>query len=344
MTISNQCSQNKNRIVISLGDPTGIGIEVILKALASEKLPSKMQPLLVGCKKTVETIYLQLESQGIRSLVNPKDLEIEDLPINEIIKPGQPNKQAGEASFQWLTHAANLLIQGQARALVTAPISKHFWHQAGHIYPGQTERLAEIAGTNNPSMLFTAISPINNWRFNTLLATTHIPLQEVHRKLNSQLINTKLNTLLTFCKRFKDTPRIAVAGLNPHAGEAGKIGTEEIQWLIPLLKEWQAKHPEIKLDGPMPPDTCWLSAAKAWQKVPSSESPDGILALYHDQGLIPMKLIAFDQAVNTTLGLPFIRTSPDHGTAFNIAGKGVADAHSMLAALKASWDLTEEKG
>ncbi len=110
-----------------------------------------------------------------------------------------------------------------------------------------------------------------------------------------------------------------------------------------MLNKWKTEHPEIQLDGPLPPDTCWLSAAKAWHGIPCAQTPDGILALYHDQGLIPMKLLAFDSAVNTTLGLPFLRTSPDHGTAFDIAGKGCARPDSMLAALKAAWELTESR-
>ncbi len=343
MASNSQYSNNNNRVVIALGDPAGIGAEVTLKALASAQLPSKMQPLLVGCRENLEIIYSQLQSQGINDLANPMDLEVENLPLNEKATQGHPNAKTGSASFRWLTHATHLVMQKQARALVTAPISKHFWHQAGHIYPGQTERLAEITGTSHPSMLFTAISPKNGWRINTLLATTHIPLKDVPQTLTPTLIKCKLDTLLTFCKRFKDHPKLCVAGLNPHAGEEGKIGKEEIKWLSPLLHEWQTNHPEIQLNGPIPPDTCWLSAAKAWHEAPKIQSPDGILALYHDQGLIPMKLIAFDEAVNTTLGLPFIRTSPDHGTAFDIAGKGLAAPNSMIAALKASWELTEKE-
>ena len=133
-------------------------------------------------------------------------------------------------------------MHGEARALVTAPIAKHYWHQAGHIYPGQTERLAELAKIKNPSMLFTAVSPNTEWRLNTLLATTHIPLSQVSQKLTPQLIESKLNTLLSFCKRFTEKPRLAISGLNPHAGEGGKLGAEEIQWLIPLLKKWQKNN------------------------------------------------------------------------------------------------------
>ena len=330
-------------IVIAIGDPAGIGMEVTLKALASPSLPSKLHPQLVGCRKSLELTYAELQAQGISPLANPKNLDIKDLPLKSTLQPGYPTAQSGAASFLWLTKATELLLKGRARALVTAPIAKHAWHAAGHHYPGQTERLKELVGADQASMLFTAISPQNGWRLNTLLATTHIPLAAVPKVLTPELVRAKLNVLKAFCQRFKTNPSIAVAGLNPHAGEQGQLGHEELKWLIPMLNRWKTEHPEIQLDGPLPPDTCWLSAAKAWHGNPCAQTPDGILALYHDQGLIPMKLLAFDSAVNTTLGLPFLRTSPDHGTAFDIAGKGCARADSMLAALKAAWELTESR-
>ncbi len=340
MTKTNQTSEIKSRVAISLGDPAGIGIEVILKALGSSKLPTAMQPILIGCRKTVQQIYSQLKLQGIKALADPKHLDILDLPLREGFNPGHPNANTGEASFDWLTRATELLINKQARALVTGPISKNAWNQAGHPYPGQTERIAEMAGSKNPSMLFTAISPKNSWRLNTLLATTHIPLSEVPKHLCPELIISKLNTLMNFCQRFHTYPKLAVAGLNPHSGENGILGNEEIEWLIPTLMKWKSDNKSILLEGPIPPDTCWISASKAWQGISSPNSPNGILALYHDQGLIPIKTIAFEEAVNTTLGLPFIRTSPDHGTGFDIAGKGIANETSMLAALQAAWEFT----
>ena len=183
-------------------------------------------------------------------------------------------------------------------------------------------------------MLFTAISPNNGWRFNTLLATTHIPLNKINDNLTKELIRHKLDTLLNFCRKFKEKPSIQIAGLNPHAGEEGKIGIEERNLIIPILNEWKLDNPTIKISGPVPPDTCWISSLDAWNCTSSeNHAPDGILALYHDQGLIPVKLIAFDEAVNTTLGLPFIRTSPDHGTAYGIAGKGIANEESFLSAI-----------
>ena len=191
-------------------------------------------------------------------------------------------------------------------------------------------------------MLFTAISPNNGWRFNTLLATTHIPLNTIKNNLTKELIKHKLDTLLNFCSTFKEKPLIQIAGLNPHAGEEGQIGMEEQKLIIPILNEWKLNNPTIKVNGPVPPDTCWISAANAWNSNSTqNNAPDGILALYHDQGLIPVKLIAFDDAINTTLGLPFVRTSPDHGTALDIAGKFKARETSMIAAINNAWILSQ---
>ncbi len=341
MSNKNPYSKANQRVVIAMGDPAGIGIEVTLKALGSLDYPAVMQPILVGCRRNIELVYKQLKSKGIKLLANPANLQIEDIPIEENINPGKPNAKTGDASFRWLNKATDLLLNKQARALVTAPIAKYAWHEAGHIYPGQTELLAKLSGISKASMMFTARSPKNGWRLNTLLATTHTPLTKVSQELTPKLIKNKLDILLSFCKRFNKNPVLAVAGLNPHAGEQGNLGKEEIDWLIPTLKEWQLEHPSIKLEGPIPPDTCWINSAKAFSGLPNGSTPNGILALYHDQGLIPVKLIAFEYAVNTTLGLPFIRTSPDHGTGFDIAGQGCASSTSMLAALQTAWELTK---
>ena len=339
MTSSYDANQ---RLVISLGDPAGIGMEVVLKALASPDLPATMRPLLVGCRRCLNATYTHLKSQGCTTVADPDRLEVLDQPLNPLITPGTPSAFSGAASFQWLTESVRYLSDQGGRALVTAPIAKHLWHAAGHSYPGQTERLAELAHQAQSSMLFTAVSPQTGWRLNTLLATTHISLKEVPAALTPELVEHKLNVLLTFCRRFSSRPRLTVAGLNPHAGEEGKIGEEEAEWLSPLLRKWKAAHPDIRLDGPLPPDTCWIQAAQAWNHHSCHEkAPNGILALYHDQGLIPVKLLAFDAAVNTTLELPFLRTSPDHGTGFDIAGQGLARPDSMIAAIQAAWELSE---
>ena len=325
--------------MISLGDPAGIGAEVTLKALAAWPQQQPL-PLLVGCRRWLESSYQALKEQGSTALLDPEQLEVLDLPLEQPVLAGQPSAAGGDAGFRWLTAAVEQVQQGRCKALVTAPIAKHAWHAAGHHYPGQTERLAELAGVAEASMLFTARSPRSGWRMNTLLATTHLPLAAVPTSLNHDRISQKLDVLLAFCHRFSSRPKLVVAGLNPHAGEAGQLGREEIDWLIPALGQWQELHPEAELIGPLPPDTCWLEAGQAWQHGTAAGNPaDGYLALYHDQGLIPVKLLAFDQAVNTSLGLPFLRTSPDHGTGFAIAGRGIARADSMAAALETAREL-----
>ena len=330
---------DSSALVIALGDPAGIGAEVTLRALAAlARRPEGAPPVrLVGCRRWLETCHRQLLAAGCADLADPRELEVEDLPLAEAVHPGQAGAAAGAAGFAWLTRAAQLVLEGRGGALVTAPIAKAGWQAAGHDYPGQTERLAELCGVKEASMLFTARPPAGSWRFNTLLATTHIPLAAVPSALDAALVERQLERLLAFCRRFSERPRLVVAGLNPHAGEAGHLGREEVEWLEPCLKAWSQRRPEARLEGPLPPDSCWLEAASAWRG--EGQAADGYLALYHDQGLIPVKLLAFDAAVNTTLGLPFLRTSPDHGTAFAIAGQGVARSASMEAAISAAAEL-----
>lgn len=330
------CKPRPAGIVIALGDPAGIGAEVTLKALALAR-PEGQEVVLVGCRRWLQESYRRLRGEGAADLADPTDFRILDLPLGEPITPGHSGPAAGAASFAWLSRAVEFTLEQPQRVLVTAPIAKASWHAAGHLYPGQTERLAELTGVNEAAMLFTARAPTGHWRLNTLLATTHIPLAEVPKRLGPELVTRRLDVLLAFCRRFRKHPRLVVAGLNPHAGEAGQLGREEQAWLIPTLERWQSRHPEIRLEGPLPPDTCWLEAAAAWRG--GSAAADGYLALYHDQGLIPVKLLAFDAAVNTTLGLPFLRTSPDHGTAFAIAGRGMARPESMAAAIATAWEL-----
>jgi len=327
---------NPKRLAIALGDPAGIGAEVTLKAIAQGPWGDS-PPLLVGCRRWLEASYQSLKGRSIEALTDPAGLEMVDQPIYEALQPGQSNAACGDASFQWLTAAVELVQAGRCHSLVTAPIAKSSWHAANHRYPGQTERLAELTGSPNASMLFTAKTPHSSWRLNTLLATSHIPLAAVPQALDQALIWRKLDALVDFCRRFSAAPHLVVAGLNPHAGENGQLGIEESLWLEAALGTWRELHPDVRLEGPLPPDTCWLSAAQAWQG--KGSGPDGYLALYHDQGLIPVKLLAFDAAVNTTLGLPFLRTSPDHGTGFGIAGQGIARPDSMAAAMAAALEL-----
>jgi 4-hydroxythreonine-4-phosphate dehydrogenase len=322
-------------IAISLGDPAGIGAEVTLRALAQPRL-ADLDVVLVGCRRWLAETHASLRGRGCEGLADPSGLQLVDLPLPGPVTPGRSGAFAGAASFAWLTAAVELVLRGRCRSLVTAPISKASWQAAGHDHPGQTERLAELAGVPAASMLFTARAP-GGWRLNTLLATTHIPLAEVPVRLGPDLLLRQLDVLAAFCRRFNPRPHLRVAGLNPHAGEAGRLGREELEWISDALEAWRRSHPDVRVEGPLPPDTCWIGALEAWRG--ERAGPDGYLALYHDQGLIPIKLLAFEAAVNTSLGLPFLRTSPDHGTAFDIAGRGVANPASMVAAIETALEL-----
>ncbi|MGF1537354.1 MAG: 4-hydroxythreonine-4-phosphate dehydrogenase PdxA [Elainellaceae cyanobacterium] len=344
------------RLAIPLGDPAGIGTEVVLKALADPEIqPLHAHFTLVGDRDLLRFTHKQLRTALVvagRSpnvLADPDALSLLDvkLPaklVSEIF-PGRGSAASGEASFQFLQTALDETVAGRFQGVVTAPIAKSTWAAAGHVYPGQTELLAERGGCARVGMLFVGRSPHTGWTLRTLLATTHIPLRQVPDALTPELLDWKLD-LLVHCLR-QDfgiaEPRIAVAGLNPHSGEAGQLGPEERDWLSPWIEAANARLPEVQLQGPVPPDTLWVSPGQAWYGIGDPNPHDGYLALYHDQGLIPVKLMAFDRAVNTTLGLPFVRTSPDHGTAFDIAGRGIADATSFKAALQLGVELAQRR-
>ena len=334
--------QNSNKtlkVVLSVGDESGIGPEIILKALCSNEIPENIEYILVGSKINLQNTYKNLKSIGLEKLANPKNLKIHDLKISSSER--DTKSSYGNSSFQYLTKAIEIVKRYPNSALVTGPICKKSWSLAGHYYSGQTEVLAKSCGVKNVGMLFTAKSPITGWRLNTLLATTHIALCEVPKKLTTKLIHSKLDLLKNFCNTYTDKPILKMAGLNPHAGEEGILGCEETDWLNDALITWNEKNSDIKLSGPLSPDSCWNSSVKAWSDK-NAEKHDGILAMYHDQGLIPMKVIALNYSVNTTIGLPFIRTSPDHGTGFDIAGKGIAQSQSMVEAIKAAYDFTKD--
>ena len=332
--------QNKNntfKLVLTVGDESGIGPEIILKALSSNEITKNIDITVVGSKKNLQNTYDELRSLGLKNLANPKKLKIHDLKISS---SGDYSKSSyGNSSYYYLTKAIEIVKQFPNSALVTGPICKKSWSLAGHCFSGQTEVLAKSCGVKNVGMLFTAKSPITGWRFNTLLATTHIALSEVPKKLNKELVQSKLDLFKDFCNTYIDKPTLKVAGLNPHAGEKGILGNEEEDWLNDALIDWKEKNKDTKLLGPLSPDSCWNSSSKAW-RFKDTEKHDGILAMYHDQGLIPMKVIALNYSVNTTIGLPFIRTSPDHGTGFDIAGKGIAESQSMIEAIKTAIEIS----
>ncbi len=329
------------RLIITLGDPTGVGAEVILKALADPGVIKNADITIVGSRNYLIDAYDRLPCHN---LADPHQLHILDLGDFGAIQTGIGDAVSGEASFRYLETAIDHTLNGEFDGIVTAPIAKSAWKLAGHLYPGQTELLAEKAGIDRFGMMFVARSPHTHWTLRTLLATTHIPLRQVADALTPQLLTLKLELLMeSLAQSFGiDHPRIAIAGLNPHSGEQGQLGREEFDWLMPWLEAMRQRFPYAQLDGLVPPDTMWVKPGQAWYGTGSVTAHDGYLALYHDQGLIPVKLMAFDRAVNTSIGLPFVRTSPDHGTAFDIAGKGIADATSMKAAIEFAIQLTTQ--
>ena len=313
-----------------MGDPAGIGPEVALKALASPAVKSAVEPILVGdpgvFADTAERLGLRLK------LVAPQDSAgqrcVALLPTSDLAptlrKPGPPKtkRQAaacGEAAHRAILGAVRLVQDGDAAGVVTAPISKAHLVAAGHDYPGHTELLAELAG-NVPVRMMLAGPHLR-----VVLVTIHMALAEVPKRLTRDAITETIritNEALRRQYRIR-SPRIAVAGLNPHAGEGGLFGNEEQRIIAPAVGD--ARRRGIKVAGPLAADGMFVLAAQG--------KFDALVCMYHDQGLAPFKLQHFADGVNVTLGLPFVRTSPDHGTAFDIAGKGNADARSMEAAL-----------
>jgi 4-hydroxythreonine-4-phosphate dehydrogenase len=339
------------RLAIPLGDPAGIGPEVVLKALADQDVIANCEITVIGTRSLIIAAYNQLRQtlNNRETLANPDQFSILDIELDSSIEDqittGLGNAASGAASFAYLEKAIASTLSGDFDGIVTAPIAKSLWKAAGHEYPGQTEVLAQYSGVDRFGMLFVARSPHTGWLLRTLLATTHIPLRQVPDVLTPELMAAKLDLLIE-CLRDDfglKTPRIAISGLNPHSGEQGQLGREEQDWLISWIEQERRQRPGLRLDGPVPPDTLWVKPGQAWYNTSRSDAHDAYLALYHDQGLIPVKLMAFDRAINTTIGLPFVRTSPDHGTAFDIAGQGIANATSMKAAIQLGAELVNQR-
>jgi 4-hydroxythreonine-4-phosphate dehydrogenase len=339
------------KLIITLGDPAGIGSEVVLKALGDRSVEG-CDLTVIGNRELLTANYRHLRQQLPDSidLVNPEELKIIDVPLSPEVKSGiiigQGNAASGAASFAYLDRAIDLTLAGEFDAIVTAPIAKSAWLAAGHRYPGQTELLALKAQVDRFGMMFVGVSPHTGWTLRALLATTHIPLNQVSQALTPALLSLKLGLLVESLRNDFGirSGSIAIAGLNPHSGEGGQLGREEADWMDEWLAQEREVYPQYKLLGLLPPDTMWVKAGQAWFGThPQPQAADAYLALYHDQGLIPVKLMAFDRAINTTIGLPYVRTSPDHGTAFDIAGKALADPRSMLAAIHLAAELAQRR-
>ena len=252
----------------------------------------------------------------------PKDVKV--TLLGRARAPGQPDLEGARQAWEALEEAARMALSGEVDAIVTGPVSKHQLHLVGYPFPGQTEFFAARANVADYAMCLTG------GYLTVALVTAHVPLAEV--KITTPEIIRVARLLISHLRqRGVSTPRIAIAGFNPHAGEEGDLGREEIDIIAPAVAAL-ANEPNVTISGPFAPDTVFHQAAvlRKW---------DGVVCMYHDQGLIPLKLHAFHTGVNVTLGLPFIRTSPDHGTAFPLAGQGLATPHSMISALKLAVSL-----
>ena len=326
------------RIGICLGDVTGIGPEVALKALAHEIRSGPSRFLLIGDKGTVTRLNAELKlnlklHDGVASNANERICISDPLPepLSSDLPRGAPS--AAEAAITFLTAGAKLCLAGELGALVTAPVNKESILRLGRPFVGQTEFLSQLAGTDQTVMML--LGEDDRGRvLRVALATTHLPLRDVADRLSQAAIELAIRRAAEACRDLGlEQARIGVCGLNPHAGEGGKIGTEEIDVIAPAVRN--ARQKGIAVTGPLSADSLFYHAYRG--------EFEAVVAMYHDQGLAPLKMIGFERGVNWTLGLPFIRTSPDHGTAYDIAGQGKADPTSFQCAIRLAESLLRRK-
>jgi 4-phospho-D-threonate 3-dehydrogenase / 4-phospho-D-erythronate 3-dehydrogenase len=325
-------------IGITLGDVTGIGPEVVLKSLAVESHDTRARYLLIGDEAIVQALNLQLgldldlvsfdgpDTPGRFVIHQPGDA-----PLPAHLRQGAP--EAALAALAWLRDGAARCQRGELSALVTAPVNKEAILRAGQPFIGQTEYLSQLAGTSRTAMML--VGDDDQGRpLRVILATTHLPLRQVPDALTIDGILLAIELAAEACRELGlPRARIGVCGLNPHAGEGGLLGSEEQTLIAPAIASARARG--LEASGPHAADTLLHQAYRGDYEV--------VVAMYHDQGLAPLKLIAFDRGVNWTVGLPFIRTSPDHGTAYDLAGRGTANPASFRAALRLARQLAESR-
>jgi len=324
-------------IGVTMGDPAGVGPEVVLKAADTAPRPCRL--VVVGDMNTLSETARRLGSRLTPVSWRPGTeyppeahllpvLSVSQLP-EESRLPGRPTPAGGEASYQYVTTGTRLTLGGTFQGLVTAPVSKAMWHAAGRDYPGHTELLAALTHTPDVRMMLAGS------RLRVILVTTHLALSRVPAALSRERIFRTVVLAAAHLSRFHGLPRprLAVAGLNPHAGEAGAFGDEEERIIAPAVR--QAQSQGLLTHGPFPADSLFVRAVRG--------EFDGVVCLYHDQGLIPLKLLCWEEGVNVTIGLPIVRTSPDHGTAFDIAGRGRADPRSLGAAVALAAEMTRNR-
>jgi 4-hydroxythreonine-4-phosphate dehydrogenase len=325
-------------IGISLGDVTGIGPEVALKAIALEAKSDDFRYLLIGDAGHVRRWDQQL---GLRLPLEPLagagsgDRFLLHNPVSETLPEDlmEGSPAAARAAVVWLKDGAARCLRHELDALVTAPVNKQSIIQSGQPFIGQTEFLSELAGTERSAMMLLGQDDRGRW-LRVVLATTHLPLRLVSENLSRAKVEIAIELAAQACADLGlPAARVAVCGLNPHAGEGGELGTEETTTITPAVKASLRRG--LDVSGPFPADALFHRVFKGDFEV--------VVAMYHDQGLVPLKMVAFQTGVNWTLGLPFIRTSPDHGTAYDIAGQGLADPSSMQAAIRLAKQLARAK-
>lgn len=322
-------------LALTMGDPAGIGPELALKAWATRGTENLSPFCIYACAATLRARDALLGSNvPIEVVASPGDaadaferaLPVIDVPVAEPVVVGLPSPGNGAATIAAITRAVEDVKSGHAAAIVTNPIAKSVLYAAGFQYPGHTEFLAALAGKHWPGAGHTAVMMLASDGLKVVPLTIHVPLASVPEMITRDLIETAVRITAESLRRDFGVPqpRIAIAGLNPHAGEDGTIGREEEDIIAPALHALRSDS--VTLIGPLSADTMFHAAARA--------TYDAAICMYHDQALIPIKTLAFDKGVNVTLGLPFIRTSPDHGTAFGIAARGTASAQSLIEALR----------
>jgi 4-hydroxythreonine-4-phosphate dehydrogenase len=329
----------KPLIAVTMGDPCGIGPEIVCRAVTDPRVASRCRVVVVGdagaLRRAAALLHLPLVFEQIADAQQLRELPDGSCPLMPVgalgetdCRYGEPTPVTGDAVYRYIVEAYRLVSAGHAAAMATAPISKRVLQSAGHRYPGHTELLAQLSGVDDVVMM------LAGERLRVTLVTIHEALRDVPGLLSRErILRTIRTTAAGLSRYFVHRPRLAVLALNPHGGEGGMFGREEEEIIAPAIAA--AREEALDVRGPFPADTLFHVAVRG--------AYDAVVCMYHDQGLIPLKLLHFDDGVNVTLGLPIIRTSVDHGTAYDLAGTGRASSASMTAAILMAADMAEKR-
>ncbi len=320
-------------IALTQGDPAGIGPEIIVKAFQDEALSTETKVLVIGdlqiLKKKTKQIAPEIQVHSVNSpregLYQPGTIDIIDLNnVSENLRMGQASLEGGKASYEAINKAVTLALKDEVDAITTCPINKKSLHLAGHLFPGHTELLGQLTNSKEPTLMMES----NSMR--VVLVTTHLPLDQVKSQISKEKVLQTIRTTHDWLKKYvTEIPRVSVVGLNPHCGDGGIFGKEETEFILPALK--LAQKEGIQVSGPYPADALFARGV--------SDKYDAVICMYHDQGMIPVKMNGM--GVNITLGLPILRTSVDHGTAYDIVGENKASAENLKLALKTAGRLSQ---